>query len=404
LVLDREELVAMMQDSLTSFATEMGLRIAQCLLEDEVDRRCGQRYQRVPRRRVTRYGHQQGVVVVAGQKVPVRRPRMRYTRRCGEAELATYAFLQSPEAMPEAVLRRMVRGVSCRDYEGVVDLARDGFGVNKSSVSRSFVKASAKEVRELSERRFDEERFLVIFIDGVEYAGETMICAMGITEDGSKRILGLRQGATENADVCTALLTDLRDRGLKTDVPTLFVLDGSKALRAAVKRVWGRHAVIQRCQAHKKRNVQGHLPKKHWQELSRQLNLAYQGSDYQEALKSLKTTARWLDRISPDAAASLREGMEETLTVVRLGVPKMLRRTLATTNPIESAFSVAENVTARVKRWRDGDMRKRWCTAGLLRAESKFRRVKGYRHMSRLLKALESIVLGKGLDENRKIA
>jgi putative transposase len=404
LVLDGEELVAMMQDSLTSFATEMGLRMAQCLLEDEVNRRCGLRYERVADRTVTRYGHQPGVVVVAGQKVPIRRPRVRHTRRCGEAELETYGLLQSPEAMPEAVLRRMVRGVSCRDYEGVVDLARDGFGVNKSSVSRSFVKASAKEVRELSERRFDGERFPVIFIDGVEYAGETMICAMGIREDGSKQILGLRQGATENAKVCTALLADLRERGLRTDVPTLFVLDGSKALRAAVKDVWDRYAVIQRCQAHKKRNVKAHVPQKHWQELSRQLNLAYHESDYQKGLKSLKTTARWLDRISPDAAGSLREGMEETLTVVRLGVPPLLRKTLATTNPIESAFSVAENVTSRVKRWRDGDMRKRWCTAGLLRAESKFRRVKGYRHMRWLLKAFDRIVLGKGVDENRNVA
>jgi len=171
-----------------------------------------------------------------------------------------------------------------------------------------------------------------------------------------------------------------------------------------VKRVWGHNALIQRCQVHKKRNVQEHLPQKHWQELSRQLNAAYQETDYDQALKGLKTTARWLERLNPDASASLREGMEETLTVVRLGVPELLRRTLATTNPIESAFSVAENVTGRVKRWRDGDMRQRWCTAGLLRAESKFRRVKGHRHMPQLLRALDRLVLGKGLDENRQIA
>lgn len=404
LLLDRDELVAMMQDSLTDFATQMGLKVARLLLEDEVNQRCGFRYQRVPGRTVNRYGHQRGVVVIAGQKLPVRRPRMRYTQRCGEAELETYAKLQSPEAMPQAVLKRLVRGVSCRDYEGVVDLAREGFGVQKSSVSRSFVKASAKEVRQLSERRFDGVRFPVIYIDGVGYAGETMVCALGITEDGSKRLLGLRQGATENAEVCTSLLEELGERGLATGVPTLFVLDGSKALRAAVKRVWGRHALIQRCQAHKKRNVRAHLPQKHWPELSRQMNLAYHEESYEEALKLLKLTARWLDRISPDAAASLREGMEETLTVIRLGVPELLRKTLATTNPIESAFSVAENVTARVKRWRDGDMRQRWCTAGLLRAESKFRRVKGHRQMPHLLQALDRIVLGKELDEQRRIA
>jgi putative transposase len=404
LVLDREELVAMMQDSLTSFATEMGLKVARLLLEDEVNQRCGQRYERVPERTVTRYGHQRGVAVIAGQKVPIPRPRIRYTRQCGEADLETYARLQSPDAMPQSVLKRLVRGVSCRDYEGVVDLAREGFGVQKSSVSRSFVQASAKEVRQLAERRFDGLRFPVIYLDGVQYAGETMTVALGVLENGTKRVLGVRQGATENAAVCTALLEDLQGRGLDTSQPTLLVLDGAKALRAAVKRVWGPAALIQRCQVHKKRNVREHLPEKHWDELSRQLHAAYHETDYDEALRRLKTTARWLERLNPDAAASLREGMEETLTVVRLGIPELLRRTLATTNPIESAFSVAQNVTRRVKCWREGDMRQRWCVAGMMRAESKFRRVKGYRHMSQLLKALDRLVLGKDLDEKRKIA
>ncbi len=404
LVLDREELVAMMQDSLTSFATEMGLKVAALLLEDEVNQRCGLRYERVPERTVTRYGHQRGVAVIAGQKLPIRRPRVRYTRQCGEADLETYARLQSPDAMPQSVLKRLVRGVSCRDYQGVVDLAREGFGVQKSSVSRSFVKASAKEVRELAERRFDGVRFPVIYLDGVQYAGETMAVALGVLENGTKRVLGVRQGATENAAVCTALLEDLQERGLDTSQPTLLVLDGAKALHAAVKRVWGPRALIQRCQVHKKRNVREHLPQKHHDELSRQLQAAYRETDYDRALGRLQTTARWLDRLNPDAAASLREGMEETLTVVRLGVPELLRRTLATTNPIESAFSVAQNVTRRVKRWREGDMRQRWCVAGLLRAESKFRRVKGYRHLSQLLKALDRVFPGKGLDENRKIA
>jgi putative transposase len=404
LVLDREELVAMMQDSLTSFATEMGLKVATVLLEDEVNRRCGSRYERVAERTVTRYGRQRGVAVIAGQKLPIQRPRMRYTQRCGEADLETYARLHSPEAMPEAVLKRMVRGVSTRDYEGVVDLAREGFGVQKSSVSRSFVKASAKEVRQLAERRFDGLRIPVIYLDGVVYAGETMTVALGVLENGTKRVLGFRQGATENAAVCTALLADLQERGLNTNQPTLLVLDGSKALHAAVRRVWGDKALIQRCQVHKRRNVEEHLPEKHRNELSRQLHAAYSETDHDAAWKRLQTTIRWLERLNPDAAASLREGLEETLTVIRLGVPELLRRTLATTNPIESAFSVAENVTRRVKCWRDGDMRQRWCVAGLLRAESKFHRLKGYRHMPQLLKALDRLVLGKGLDDNRRIA
>jgi transposase-like protein len=231
-------------------------------------------------------------------------------------------------------------------------------------------------------------------IDGVQYAGETLVVVLGITEDGTKRVLGLRQGATENAELVVSLLEELRSRGLDTSRPTLLVLDGAKALHAAVKRIWGDQVVIQRCQVHKRRNVKAHLPEKHHAELDRQLSAAYQETDYERARASLETTARWLRRLNPDAAASLREGLEETLTVIRLGLSGALRRTLCTTNPIESALSVTRRVTARVTRWRDGDMRRRWCVAGLLRAESKFRRIKGHREMGTLLKALEVVVRG----------
>jgi putative transposase len=315
------------------------------------------------------------------------------------ARFAVFEF-----APVQAVLRRTVRGVSTRDYEGVIDVARDGFGVAKSSISRSFVRASAADVKALAERRFDGERFAVVMIDGVEYAGETMVVALGITEDGTKRVLGLRQGATENAAVCTALLEDLRERGLETGRPTLFVLDGAKALHAAVTRVWGKNAVIQRCQVHKRRNLKAHVPEKHWPELERRLSEAYHETHYATAKASLEGTARWLDRLNADAAASLREGLEETLTVVRLGMPGSLRRTLATTNPIESALSVTRRVTARVTRWRDGDMRRRWCVAGLLRAEEKFRRVKGHRAMPALLKALEVWVRKQPSGSERDVA
>jgi transposase-like protein len=241
-------------------------------------------------------------------------------------------------------------------------------------------------------------------IDGVEYAGETMVVALGITEDGTKRILGLRQGATENVDVCAALLEDLVGRGLDAGRPTLFVLDGSKALHAAVTRVWGTNAVIQRCQVHKKRNVKGHVPETHWPELERRLSDAYHETNYETAKASLDATARWLNRINPDAASSLREGLEETLTVVRLGVPGVLRRTLTTTNPIESALSVTRRVTARVTRWRDGDMRRRWCAAGLLRAEGKFRRVRGHRAMPTLLKAVAGSARARPTGTERGVA
>jgi transposase-like protein len=393
-----------MQDSLASFATEMGLRVAAKLLEDEVDRRCGARYERQENRQLTRYGRQRGVVTLAGQKLPIERPRVRHTDGRGELELETYGLLQRDEAMPEACLRRMVHGVSTRDYERVVDLAAEGFGVKRSSVSRGFVKATAEELKELTERRFDGVRFPIVFIDGHEYAGETMIVALGVTAQGEKRILGLRHGATENAEVVTSLLEDLRERGLYTFQPTLFVLDGAKALAAAVKRVFGKRALLQRCQVHKARNVKAHLPEKHHQQLTAQLASAYSETSYTQALASLKTTAAWLERLNPAAAASLREGMEETLTVVKLGVPELLRRTLATTNPVESALSVAVKVTGRVKRWRDGNMRLRWCTAGLLRAEERFRRIKGYKQLPLLLAALEEFSNPQPLDERKRTA
>ena len=393
LPLERDDLVAMMQDSLHTFAVEIGLLLAGKLLEDEVEQLCGPRYERPTGRQMTRYGKQPGVITLAAQKLSVQRPRVRYVDGRGEAALGTYSLLQREDAMPQAVLQRMVRGVSCRDYEGVVDLARKGFGVKKSSVSRGFVKGSARALRDLAGRRFDGLRFAAIFIDGVEYAEETMTVALGMTEDGSKRILGVRQGATENSEVATSLLEELRERGLETNRPTLFVLDGAKALRTAVKRVWGRHAVIQRCQVHKRRNVKAHVAECHHQELGIRLHAAYSETSYDQALAKLRAAVQWLEGINPDAAASLREGMEETLTVVRLGVPELLRRTLATTNPIESALNVVRSVTRRVKRWRGGDMRQRWCTAGLLRAEAKFHRVKGCRQIPQLVAALDATTL-----------
>jgi putative transposase len=273
-----------------------------------------------------------GTTTLAGQKMPTARPRVRRTDGGAEVPLETYARMLSSEAMPEAILRRMVRGVSTRDYASVIDLTRDGYGVKKSSISRDFVRASAAQVKALAERRFDGMHFPVILIDGVDYAGETMIVTAGITADGTKRVLGLRQGATENAAVCVALLEDLQARGLDTGRPVLLVLDGAKALHAAAKRVWGQDGVIQRRQVHKNRNGKAHVPEKHHVELERRLSEAYHETGYEAARASLEATVRWLERINADAASSLREGLEETLTVVRLGVPGALRRTLATTN------------------------------------------------------------------------
>jgi transposase-like protein len=295
--------------------------------------------------------------------------------------------------MPASALAKMVRGVSCRDYAAVVDTARAGFGIEKSSVSRHFVRATQQQLEEFQRRRLDMHTFVAILIDGVDFAGATMVCALGLADDGTKHVLGVRQGDTENAEVVKSLLADVRDRGVPTDQPLLFVLDGSKALRAGVARVWGAKAVIPRCQIHKKRNVTAHLAKKHHQELDRRLNAAYYGKDYESSLKQLRETVAWLDKLNPDAANSLREGLEETLTVIRLGLTGDLRRLLSSTNAIESTFSRVRDVTHRVKHWRDGSMRHRWCVAGLIRAEAGFHKVKGYRQLPKLMQAVKKLIL-----------
>lgn len=394
LSLDREDVLSLLRHSLDLFAVEIGRRVAVGLLDDEVAELCGRRHEwGQADRTATRYGRQPGYICVGGQKIGIERPRVRSTTGAGEVPLTRYEELQQPDTLPEAFLRRMVRGVSTRDYEGVIDVAGTGCGVKKSSISRGFVRASARSLQEWTSRSLAGTRFVAVLIDGVQYADETMLVALGINAQGDKQVLGLRQGATENAQVVTSLLEELQERGLDTSRPTLFVLDGAKALVSGVKRVFGRHAVVQRCQIHKQRNVQAHLPDRHHAELQRRLSEAYRQTSHAQARALLKSTVTWLSKLSPDAAASLEEGLEETITVIRLGVPALLRRTLSNTNAIESALSVTRTVTARVKRWRDGDMRRRWCGAGLMRAEQKFRRVKGYRQIPQLVAALEAMQL-----------
>ncbi len=381
-----------MQESLQSFAVELGVQMAACLLEDDVIKLCGNKSERLLGRANYRHGTQPGYVILGGQKVAIHRPRVRAVDG-GEVGLEVYEQLQRADAMPAAALAKMVRGVSCRDYAAVVETARAGFAVKKSSVSRNFVEASAEQLAEFDERRFDGLTFAAIFIDGVAFAGEVMVVALGVDGAGHKHVLGLRQGETENAEVVTSLLVDLRERGIATDAPTLFCLDGAKALAAAVKRVFGSKAVVQRCQIHKIRNVEGHLSKKHQQEARQRMRRAYSQTKVEDARSELQDTIAWLHTINRDAARSLEEGLEETLTVIKLGLFDHLKRIFSSTNAIESMFSRVRDLTRRVKRWRGGDMRHRWCVAGLLRAESGFRRIKGHQDLPLLLEALNQHVL-----------
>jgi transposase-like protein len=331
-------------------------------------------------------------MTVNGQRLGIDRPRVR-AKGGAEAVLESYQLLNAPEALAEPVMRRMVRGVSTRDYAQVIDAFKDGYGVSKSMVSRTFIKASEKALANILARDFKGQQFVAIFIDGVQYAGTTVVVAVGITAAGDKLILGLREGATENSSVVSGLLADIRDRGVPTDRAILFVIDGSKALRKGIKDVWGELGIVQRCQVHKKRNVRDHLQEKYWDQLDQLLKPAWGKNvdSYPKALKALQIAVKWLQRIAPDAARSLEEGLEETITVTRLKVPKLLKRTLGSTNLVESALSVTRTVTSRVKRWRDGSMRLRWCAAGLLHAEGKFRKVQGHKELVLLIKELDAL-------------
>jgi len=381
-----------------------GLQIIRAVIEDEVTRRVGPRYQPAGESDCVRWGQQPGYVVFGGQKVPMTRPRVR-TRAGQEVPLENYARLQHDGRRQRAVHEGIVAGLSTRNYQRAVESVLDGYGIEKSSVSREFVAASAAELKRVCERRLDTLELVAILIDGKQVGGHTMVVALGLENSGEKSILGLWQGATENTTTVKSLLEDLVARGLSPERRYLFVIDGAKALRAAIAKVFGERAEVQRCQFHKRENVKAHLPQNAQRDYHRRISNAYALTGYAEAKAELQKIFRQLERINPSAARSLEEGMEETLTVHRLGVGELLRRSLATTNPIESAFSTVEEVTRRVKRWRTGDQALRWTATGLLEAEKKFRKVKGFRELPALHRKLNpSLTQQAGLTQQSQVA
>lgn len=307
-----------------------------------------------------------------------------------EHPLQTLRALRDRDALDEDVKARLVRGISTRNYEGALTSLSEGLGLKKSAVSAAFQRACQKDLDELNTRRLDAWVFAAIYLDGTVFEEHTCVIAMGITVEGKKVVLGVREGATENAEVVTDLLEDLRARGLQVVGPGLFVVDGAKALSASIRRVFGRRALVQRCQLHKARNVASYLPPRWQGELRRRLRAAWGMASYEDAREALQGVVHWLAKISESAAESLREGFEETLTVYRLGIRGTLRRTLVTTNPIESANDIVKAFAARVKRWRGSSMVLRWVGSGLVKAERQFRRVKGHSAMPQLVAALES--------------
>ena len=381
---DLQEVVRM---GLRDFMMEVGMMAVRQTMEAEVEKLAGLRYVRDPENDKSRWGTQQGLVYVNGQKVNIQRPRVvkKSAGRHTEVELETYRAFSNPDAMNEAVMAKVVAGVSTRDYEKTLEHVLDGHGVSRSAVSRRAVKESGKLLEEFYTRQFTDREFAVIMIDGIGIADVDNIVALGIDIWGKKQVLGVRQGVTENTQVCLELLEDIVERGLKADDDYLFVIDGSKALAKAVKKVFGANSAIQRCQVHKRRNVSDKLPKEHQERIDKRLAAAYSMNELSEARHALEKVFDELASLNESAAGSLLEGMEETLTVHKIGLTGDLKRTLSSTNSIESMFSMSRRYKRNVKKWnRKTNHIERTLVMTLVEAEGRFRRVRGYRELKNL--------------------
>jgi len=394
MILPLADIVGLLQEGVGNLLREAGLALMQTVMEEEVRHLAGERHQQHEARRAHRWGKEDGYCVVDGQKVPIRKTRLR-TPDKREQRLGSYELFQRSEPLQAGVWDKMMRGLSTRNYGAVVKDFHNAYGVEKSTVSENFIEASREKVKQLMERPLGELRLCAVLIDGTPFKDRQMIAALGIGCDGTKTVLGIREGATENTAVVSALLSELVERGLDFLTLRLYVLDGGKALAAAVRKHAGEAAFIQRCQVHKKRNVVDHLPDEHKADIRRKMQNAYAMAEYADAKRALEHLHRELMDLNPSAARSLEEGMEETLTVHKLRVPDQLRRTLCCTNVIESAFSIVETVCRNVKRWRDGDHIERWVGSGLLVAERQFRKVIGHRQIPLLLSSLATAVSKK---------
>ncbi len=326
-----------------------------------------------------------------GRRIRVARPRVR-SRSGEEATLPSVARFQAEDPLPERVLNQIVLGVSTRGYGASLEPTPRGVrsrGTSKSAASRHLVERMGSKMRDYLSRRLEDVKLVALMIDGIEVARHTVVVALGISEDGTKTPLGLWQGSTENAALCTALLQDLVGRGLKLEGKILCVIDGGKGIRKAIDDVLGDLAVVQRCQVHKRRNLKDHLPKSRRTYVDRVMREAYGSTSAETARKRMRSLLSWLESNGhEDAAGSLREGMEETLTVLKLELSATLRRSLATTNAIENCLGTVRRVTRNVKRWKGGAMVRRWTATGLLTAQKRFRRIKGYRDLHQLVATL----------------
>jgi putative transposase len=388
------ELVGAAREGLLALSVGVGLGVVHELMEHEVDEVVGPKGKWNRDRTAKRHGHETGSMTLGGRRVKVDRPRMRTTDDAHELPVQTYEYFADRDPLTRAVMDRMLAGVSTRRFATVgepvgADVEGDATSTGKSAVSDMFIERTRTALGELMGRRLDDVRLSVMMLDGLQIADRTHIVALGISTEGVKIPLGLWEGSTENATLARTLLVDLVDRGLDPEQAILFVIDGGKAIRRAITDVLGEHALVHRCQRHKERNVCDLLPERDRPAVLARIRGAWALKDPDLAEQRLELLASELDRTWPDAAASLREGMPETLTLMRLEITGQLAKTLCSTNPCESMIEIVRHTQRNVKRWQDSDMRKRWTAAGMLVAEQQFRRIIGYRDLAKLVIAIE---------------
>jgi transposase-like protein len=388
------EIAGAAREGLLALAVGTGLQVMTAMFNEDVARMCGPDGKHNAERGGYRHGTEAGSVTWGGRRLPVTRPRVRAADGSGELRLPSYDLFSSAEILGQLAMEKMLAGLSSRRYGHGLEPAgsqveQAAASTSKSAVSRRFVAATETALAELMSRRLDDLDLVALMTDGVHFGEHTCVVALGIDIDGVKHPLALEEGSTENATLVTSLITGLRDRGLDVTRPVLAVIDGSKALAKAVKDVFDK-PLIHRCQQHKIRNVKDRLPEKLRTVVEKRMREAYHASSAVEAEGLLTALARELERAHPGAAASLREGMPETLTILRLGVPPTLARTLHSTNPIESMIEICREHSKNVKRWRGGQMALRWCAAGMLEADHQFRRVNGHLHLPKLRAALDA--------------
>jgi putative transposase len=398
-----QDVTVAIKDGLMAFCCSAGLAVVAQLMEAELTEKIGPKGRHDPERTAVRNGSAPGSVTLGGRLVPVRRPRATRTEG-GEVHLDSYALLSDRDLLTQVAVERMLAGVATRRHglvaepigEELEEVAR---GDSKSAISRRFVTATKEKLAELLSADLSTHDAAVLMIDGIVFHECCCVVALLVTADGTKIPVGVWEGDTENATVVKHLLADLVDRGLRFEQGLLVVIDGGKALAAGVKRVFGKHAVVQRCVLHKRRDVSAYLAPELARRIDRQLAAAFNDSDWARGLKVAKGLATQLEREHPSAAASLREGLEDMFAVRRLGAPDRLARSLSCTNAIESMISTVRLVSAQVKRWRDPAMVRRWVGTGMIEAQRSFRRIKGCKEMKPLVDAVRAEVARRLAEE-----